>query len=269
MAKHTPIGRIVFLSLASFFSIFPFYWMIASATNQTKDITMGKLTFGSHLLENTRNAFSHADLFSPFLNSMLLAVVITVLSLVICGIAGYAFILFPSRKRDALFTILIASMMVPFAVKIIPMFRFFASVGLINSFWAIILPAVGTPFVIFFFRQNSVTFPVDTIHAARVDGLGEFSIFFRIYTPIMRPTYAAAGIFVFMATWNNYLWPLIVIQSNDKYTMPLAVANLAAEFNPDYGMVMIGIIVSTLPTVLVFFLLQKSFVEGIVGSVKG
>ncbi len=269
MAKRFPLGSFLFLLTASLFSIFPFYWMVVSATNTSKDITMGKLTLGVHLLENVRNAFSHSTIWLSFVNSTLLALIITFVSLLLCGIAGYAFVVFPNRKRDILFTILIASMMVPFAVKIIPMFRFFSQLQLINNYWAIILPAVGTPFVIFFFRQNSMTFPMETIQAARVDGLGELSIFLRIYTPIMRPTYAAAGIFVFMASWNNYLWPLIILQSADKYTMPLAVANLAAEFNTDYGMVMIGIIVSTLPTLLVFFLLQKSFVQGIVGSVKG
>lgn len=163
---------------------------------------------------------------------------------------------------------LIASMMVPFAAKIIPMFRMFSNLGLLNSFSAIILPAIGTPFLVFFFKQNTHAFPVETIQAARVDGLGEYGIFFRIYMPMMKSTYAAAGIFAFMASWNNYMWPLIALQSNDKFTLPLAVSNLAAGFTPDYGMVMVGIIISTIPTILVFFLLQKAFVEGMVGSVK-
>ncbi|NSD46179.1 carbohydrate ABC transporter permease [Mediterraneibacter gnavus] len=118
------------------------------------------------------------------------------------------------------------------------------------------------------FKQNTHAFPVETIQAARVDGLGEYGIFFRIYMPMMKSTYAAAGIFAFMASWNNYMWPLIALQSNDKFTLPLAVSNLAAGFTPDYGMVMVGIIISTIPTILVFFLLQKAFVEGMVGSVK-
>lgn len=269
MAKRFPVWSFLFLLIASLISIFPFYWMIVSATNTSKDITLGKLTFGNHLFENVRNVFSTSTIGLSFCNSIYLALLITFASLLLSGIAGYAFVVFPNRKRDFLFTILIASMMVPFAVKIIPMFRLFSQLQLINNYWAIILPAIGTPFVIFFFRQNSMTFPMETIHAARVDGLGELGIFFRIYTPIMRPTYAAAGIFVFMASWNNYLWPLIILQSAEKYTMPLAVANLAAEFNTDYGMVMIGIVLSTIPALLVFFLLQKAFVQGIVGSVKG
>lgn len=258
----------VFLIIASFISIFPFYWMIVSATNKSKDITMGKLSFGSALAENVTNAFSHGNMWKAFGNSLFLAVVITALSLLICSIAGYAFVIYPSRGKEILFMALIASMMVPFAAKIIPMFRMFSKLGLLNSFWAIILPAIGTPFLIFFFKQNTHSFPTETIEAARVDGLSEYGIFFRIYMPMMKSTYAAAGIFAFMASWNNYMWPLIALQSESKYTLPLTVSNLANGFTPDYGMVMVVIVFSTLPTVLVFFLLQKAFVEGMVGSVK-
>lgn len=256
----------VFLTIISLLSIFPFLWMLVAVTNTTSDISMGKLTFGTHFLENVRNAFEHAQLWKAFLNSAFLAVVITTLSLFICSIAGYAFVIFPSRSKEVLFMALIASMMVPFATKIIPMFRMFSKMGLLNNYLSIILPAIGTPFLIFFFRQNTYAFPKDTIEAARIDGLGEFRIFLQMYMPMMKSSYAAAGIFAFMASWNNYMWPLIAIQSNDKYTLPLAVSNLGVEFNPDYGMIMVGILMSTLPMVIVFFALQKHFVEGIIGS---
>lgn len=167
-----------------------------------------------------------------------------------------------------MFTALIASMMVPFAAKIIPMFRQFSKMGLLNNYLAIILPAIGSPFLIFFFKQNTYSFPKETIEAARVDGLTEYQIFFRIFMPMMKSTYAAAGIFMFMASWNNYMWPLISLQSSEKFTLPLAVANLASGFTPDYGMTLVGVVLSTLPTIVVFFALQKAFVEGMVGSVK-
>lgn len=261
-AKH------VFLMLTSLICIFPFYWMLVSATNTSKEITMGKLTFGRALADNIANAFRQADIMRAFANSALLALVITVLSLIICSIAGYAFVIFPSRGKEILFYALVASMMVPFAAKIIPMFRMFAKMSLLNSYFAIILPAVGAPFLVFFFKQNTHAFPLETIQAARVDGMNEFGIFARIYMPMMKSTYAAAAIFAFMASWNNYMWPLIALQSDKKFTLPLTISNLAAGFTPDYGMVMVGIIISTLPTILVFFLLQKEFVQGMVGSVK-
>lgn len=268
MRKIAYFLKNLFLMLISIISIFPFYWMIAGATNDSKDITMGKLTFGTSLMKNISNAFAKADLWDAFFNSALLAVVITALSLLICSVAGYAFVMYQSCRKEILFMALVASMMVPFAAKIIPMFRMFARLNLLNSYWAIILPAVGAPFIIFFFRQNSEAFPREVIQAARVDGCNEYQIFFRIFMPMMKSTYAAAGIFSFMASWNNYMWPLIALQSNSKFTLPLAVSNLAAEFSPDYGMVMVGIIMSTIPTVVVFFCLQKAFVEGMTGSVK-
>lgn len=254
--------------LVSFISVFPFYWMIVGATNDSKDITMGKLTMGNSLAKNVTNAFKNANLVQAFGNSAFLAVVITILSLLICSAAGYAFVIYPSRGKEILFMALIASMMVPFAAKIIPMFRMFSEMGLLNNYSSIILPAIGSPFLIFFFKQNTQSFPLDTIEAARVDGLSEYGIFVKIYMPMMKSTYAAAGIFSFMASWNNYMYSLIALQSESKFTLPLMVSNLAAGFTPDYGMVMVGIVMSTIPTVLVFFLLQKAFVEGMVGSVK-
>ena len=268
MSKLSRILKYLLLSAVSLISVFPFYWMIVSATNPTQEITKGKLTFGNYLFENIANAFQQADLATAFLNSAFLAIVITVISLLVSSAAGYAFVIFPSKARNILFGAIVASMMVPFAAKLIPMFRIFSRWKMLNSFTAIILPAIATPFLIFFFKQNTQSFPMETIQAARVDGAGEWTIFFRIYMPMMKSSYAAAGIIAFMASWNNYMWPMIVLQSGEKYTLPLAVANLAADFNPDYGMIMIGILVSTIPMLLVFFLMQKSFVESMVGTMK-
>lgn len=260
--------RHIFLIIVSFISVFPFMWMVISATNSSKDITVGKLTFGSHLAENIRNAVTDANLGQAFINSMILALIITITSIIVCSLAGYAFVTFPSKAKSIMFMVLIASMMVPFAARIIPMYRMFAKAGLLNNYLCIILPAIGAPFLVFFFKQNSESFPMETIQAARVDGCSEYGIFVRIFMPMMKSTYAAAAIFSFMASWNNYMWPLISLQSQDKYTLPLAVSNLAAGFTPDYGMVMVGITFSTLPTIVIFFALQKYFVEGILGSVK-
>ncbi len=268
MIKPSTLGKHAVLITASVVSIFPFLWMIISMTNTSKDITMGKLTFGSALADNIAKAFSHGNLWGAFLNSSYLAIIITLTSIIICSIAGYAFVIYPSKGKAIIFMVLIASMMVPFAAKIIPMFRMFANFNLLNTYAAIILPAIGAPFLIFFFKQNTHAFPKETLQAATIDGLGSWMIFFRIFVPMMKSTYAAAAIFSFMASWNNYLWPLIVLQSNSKFTLPLAVSNLAAGFSPDYGMVMVGIVMSTIPTVVVFFVLQKAFVEGMVGSVK-
>ncbi|MNJ45594.1 Lactose transport system permease protein LacG [compost metagenome] len=182
--------------------------------------------------------------------------------------AGYGFEIYRSRGKDKLFGLLMLSMMMPFAAIMIPLFRMFSQLGLLNSPAAVILPTMTTAFMIFFFMQNTKSFPRELLQAGRVDGLNELQLFTRVYIPTMKPTYAAAAIITFMNHWNNFLWPLISLQTQDKKTLPLIVSSLASSYNPDYGTIMVAIVVTTIPTVLIFFLLQKQFVQGMLGSVK-
>ena len=258
----------VFLMTLSLLCVFPFYWMIVGMTNSSADITMGKLTFGNKLVENITNAFNYSNLWRAFGNSLFLAVIVTGVGLLICSIAGYAFVVFPSRGKEILFLALIASMMVPFAAKIIPMFRMFSQLKMVNTMAAFMLPSISTPFMIMMFRQASRSFPHDIIEAARLDGLSETGIFFRMYMPTMKSTYAAATIITFMNAWNNYLWPKVILQNNESITMPMLVANLLGGYTVDYGVLMLGVFICTIPTAIIFFCFQKSFTEGITGAVK-
>ena len=144
----------------------------------------------------------------------------------------------------------------------------FNSMHLLNTKLGVVLPALSTAFLIFFFRQNTKNFPLETIQSARIDGLGEFGIFFKIYMPMMKSTYAAAAIITFMSSWNNYMWPLISLQTKDQRTLPLLISSLGTAYTPDYGMIMVGIIITTIPSAAIFFLMQKSFVNSMMGSVK-
>ena len=150
----------------------------------------------------------------------------------------------------------------------IPLFKMIAKVGLLNSVWAFILPSISTPFLIMMFRQNSRNFPPDIMEAARIDGLSEFKIFFKMYMPVMKSTYAAAAVITFMNAWNAYLWPKVVMSDNSAQTMPMLIANLAAGYTVDYGVLMMGVLFCSIPTMVVFFVLQKQFAEGITGAVK-
>ena len=160
------------------------------------------------------------------------------------------------------------AMMVPFAAIMIPLFRMFSQLNLVNTMAAFMLPAISTPFMIMLFRQASRSFPHDIIEAARIDGLSEVGIFFRMFIPTMKSTYAAGIIITFMNAWNNYLWPKVILQTNDSITMPMLVANLRSGYVVDYGMLMLGVLICTIPTAIIFFCFQKSFTEGITGSVK-
>ncbi|MNO97671.1 Lactose transport system permease protein LacG [compost metagenome] len=164
--------------------------------------------------------------------------------------------------------------MIPFAAIMVPLFQMFAKVSSVVPFLgidtasAVILPTFTTAFLIFFFRQSTKMFPKDMMEAGRIDGLSEFGLFFRIYMPTMKSTYAAAAIITFLNSWNNYLWPLIVLQSPENMTVPLLISNLGSGYAPDYGLIMSAIVITTLPTALVFFMMQKQFVAGMTGSVK-
>ena len=274
--KFNLVFKYIFLSVASLVSIFPFFWMVISATNKSVDVTRGKLSPGNAFMENL-NSLLNPDL--GFVTSLgmsaKIAIITTILALLVSSIAGYGFEIFRTKSRDRLFTILLLSMMIPFSALMIPLFKLFASVngtplkfmGL-NSLWAVILPGVCTAFLIFFFRQNTKSFPKDILEAARIDGLGEIAIFFKIFMPTMKSTYAAAAIITFMSSWNAYLWPLIALQSPEKKTVLLIISKIASSYSPDYGLIMIAIVITTIPTALIFFIMQKHFVAGMTGAVK-
>lgn len=256
------------LWLAAFISVFPFYWMVIGATNSSIEVTGGKTTPGSHLLQNLTSFFAQIDAPRIAFNSFLVAIGGTVLTLIVSSLAGYGFEIFRSRSRERIFGGLMLLLSIPFAALMVPLFVMFSKAGLMNTYPAILLPGVASIFMIFYFRQSTKAFPHELRDAARLDGLKEWQIFVHIYVPVMRSTYAAAMIILFMTNWNAYLWPLITLQTNEMKTMTLVVASLASAYTPDYGVIMVANVLATLPTILVFFLLQRRFVEGMLGGVK-
>jgi lactose/L-arabinose transport system permease protein len=249
-------------------SVFPFFWMAVGATNTSPDILKGKATPGGALWTNMVTFFSSVDMPRILFNSFFVAGIGTALTLLVSSLAGYGFEIFRSRLRERIFAGLLLMLSIPFAALMVPLFVMMASFKMINTYQAIILPTVASIFIIFYFRQATKAFPHELRDAARIDGLREWQIFFNVYMPVMRSTYAAATIIVFMANWNSYLWPLIVLQTNDMKTLTLVVAGLTSAYTPDWGVVMVGAIFATLPTLVIFFLLQRRFVEGMLGAVK-
>ena len=258
----------IFLIIASLFSVFPLFWMVTAATNLSVDVSRGKIWFGTHLIENFNNLVNSTNLWKSFGNSFLYATVQTILCIFICSLAGYGFELYHDKGKDILFAILLMAMMIPGVATMIPLFTMMSKMHFLNTVWGFVLPAVSTPFMIMMFRQNSRNFPPDIMEAARIDGLSEFMIFFRMYMPVMKSTYAASAVIVFMNAWNAYMWPRVVMTDNRAQTMPMLIANLAGGYTIDYGMLMMGVLFCSLPTMIVFFILQKQFTEGITGSVK-
>lgn len=190
------------------------------------------------------------------------------LTLAISSLAGYGFEMFRSKFRERIFALMLLLLSIPFAALMVPLFVMISSFKLVGTVAAVVLPGIASIFIIFYFRQATKAFPGELRDAARVDGLNEWQIFFYIYLPTMRSTYAAAIIIVFMANWNNYLWPLIVLNKPEQKTATLVISSLTSSYTPDFGMILFGTILATLPTLIIFFLLQRRFVEGMLGAVK-
>jgi lactose/L-arabinose transport system permease protein len=242
--------------------------MISAATNKSVDIIKGKIFFGTYLMENIKTLVKNSNIGQAFWNSIRNSAAGTIASLFVCSIAGYAFQIYRDKTKERLMEILLLSMMVPFASIMVPLFQMFSKMHLLDTTTGFVLPSIATAFLIFFFRQSSVTFPYELVQAARVDGLGEFGIYSRIYLPIMAPTFAAAGIVTFMAHWNNYIWPLVIMQSQKSQTMPLLANGMIAGYYTDNGMLMVTVTVYTLPMILIFITQQRRFVAGVLGAVK-
>jgi lactose/L-arabinose transport system permease protein len=266
--KGKRVFQYVFLSIVSLISVFPLYWMLSAATNKSVDVISGKLIPGMALLANWKGLLASQNVTGAMMNSFKYAIILTLISLLICSLAGYGFEIFHDRGKDIVMSVILLAMMVPFAATMIPLFQMFSKAGFLNSTIGFVLPFISTPFLIMLFRQSARAFPHDIIEAARIDGLGEFQIFYRMFMPTMRSTYAAAMTITFMNAWNNYLWPKVIMTDNESLTMPMLIANLKQGYVTDYGVLMLGVLLCTIPTVIIFFILQRSFAEGITGAVK-
>jgi lactose/L-arabinose transport system permease protein len=256
------------LGIWAIFSLFPLYFMLVSSTNTTQDVLGSKLLPGGEFFNNFAKLIDLQDVGQAMVNSFAIAVGTTLLALAICSIAGYGFEVYHSRGKDVLMGILLLAIMIPFAATMIPLFRLFAQLGLVNSTFAVIVPLIATPFLILLFRQASRSFPHEIIEAARLDGLGEVSIFARIYLPTMKPTLAAAGVITFLFSWNNFLWPKVILVDNAYQTLPMLLSNMRAGYVTDYGSLMLAVFIVSVPTMVVFLLLQRSFAEGVTGAIK-
>lgn len=258
----------IFLTFAAIFSVFPLYFMVISATNTSTDVLSSRLLPGGALLDNFSKLLAQQDVGAAMWYSTIIAVGTTVLALFVCSIAGYGFEVFHSRGKDILMGVLLLAMMIPFAAIMIPLFQMFSEVGLVNSWMAVVLPAISTPFLVLLFRQAARTFPHEIIEAARLDGLREIMIYFRIFLPTMRSTLAAAAVITFMTAWNNFLWPKVILVNNSYQTMPMLISNLRAGYVTDYGVLMLAVLLASLPAMAIFLVLQRAFAEGITGAIK-
>lgn len=267
--KGKNIISYIVLIITAILSVFPLFWMAVAATNKSVDVIAGKLTFGTQLLTNYQSLISNQPVLRSLGNSVKYSVLQTLLSILICSLAGYGFEVFHDKIKDTVMTVILMAMMIPFVSMMVPLFQMFSKAKLLNTTLGFILPSLSTPFLIMLFRQAARQFPMEMIEAARIDGLGEFGIFVKMFMPTMRSTYAAAITVTFMGAWNSYMWPKIIMKDSLSQTMPMLISNLIAGYFTDYGSLMLAVLITTLPTAIVFLALQKNFADGITGAVKG
>jgi multiple sugar transport system permease protein len=215
-------------------------------------------------LENFSGLFSRLDFATYFFNSTLIAVVVTLANLLFCSMAGYALAPMEFAGRKTLMGLVLATLMVPSSVTLVPLFVLMSKLNLVNSYASVILPFAAGAFGVFLMRQFMLGLPRDLLDQARVDGAGEWRIFWQIVLPLVKPALATLGIFQFLASWNNFLWPLVVLTDESKYTLPVALATFAIGQNKaDYGLLMAGAVALVAPVIVVFLLLQRHFTQSI------
>lgn len=245
--------------------VFPFYWMIITSVKiQSEVMKIPPVLFPTKItFERYGRVIGELQFGRFFFNSLYIAVTVTLAVLFTSSIVGYVFAKFQFKYRNAIFLGLLSTMMVPGAVTMIPLYLLLGKVGLVNTHLAIILPAVGNVFGIFLMRQAMESIPNEFIEAGRIDGASEFSIYWKLILPQTKATLSALAIFTFMGQWNSFLWPLIVLSSQDQYTLPLGLRMFQGQYWSDMGLVMTGATISVIPILIVFLCMQKTFVRGV------
>ncbi|MFH0989685.1 MAG: carbohydrate ABC transporter permease [bacterium] len=263
---------VILLCLISILTLTPLLWMFTasimpagSTSTYPPRLLPQQITWEHYLV-----LFTRLNLGKYLLNSILISLGVTLISLIVNSMAGYAFAKYRFAGRDKLFRFLLASMIVPGQVTMLPLFLMLNKLGFVNTYWGILIPGMASIFGIFMIRQYALSIPDSLIEAARIDGAGDFQIYLTIVLPLFRPILATLGLFTFIGTWNDFLWPLIVMTDDSMYTMPVAIGNLIGEHVPDTELMMAGSVLTVLPILIVFAALQKFYIRGIMaGSVKG
>ena len=255
------------------FSLFPFYWMVVMATNMTSDIYRypPKLTFGSELATNIAHVFEKIPFFAAMANTAVVAVATTALVLFFDSLAAFSFAKFDFPGRRVLFGLLLGMFMLPAQLALIPQFVIMVKLGWAGQLQALIVPAAANAFGIFWMRQYiSRAVPDELLDAARLDGCGFLRQYWHVALPAIRPGLSFLGIYTFIAAWNDYVWPLIVLVDPDRLTLQVALSQLNRSYGQDYSMVMAGALLAVVPLVVVFVLFARGFIaDAVKGAVRG
>ena len=269
MSEPIRLLMYVFLGVGALVTLYPFYWTLTAATLTESEIFKSppRLLPGTHFFSNLESLAQSAPFLRALLNSVFVAGVATVSTVFLSALAGYAFAKFRFRGRGLMFAVVLGTLMLPTEIMIVPLFIIMLQLGWVDSYAALIVPYLVTGFGVFLMRQQMTGFPNDLIDAARIDGNGELGVFFRVVLPNMKAACAALGIVTFMSQWGNFLWPLVVISTPEKFTYPLMLASLVRQGGAvEYGPVMVAAVIGLVPLALLFFFFPKYIVSGVFGG---
>ncbi len=244
----------------------PFLWMLLGSFRPDRELKQVPPSWlpQDPTLDNYRTLFTELDFPTFFFNSAVVAIAITFGNLVFCSMLGYALAKLNFPGKRVIFALVLGTLMVPGLVTLVPLFVLVSNLGMVNSLPGLIFPFLAGPFGVFLMRQFIQSLPDELIQAARIDGAGEGRIFLSIILPLCKPALATLGILTFLTSWNNFLWPLVVAQSEEKYTLPVALAIYSrGENSSNYGLLMAGSVAIIIPVLAVFLILQRHFVQGI------
>ncbi|MEO3944292.1 carbohydrate ABC transporter permease [Gorillibacterium sp. CAU 1737] len=278
--KWTPasLAMLLLFVVLAVLMLFPLYALfLASLKPATELFRYGlnvRLDFPLMNLDNYRIVFEGKGAAAPYFhwykNSLVITMLFTLLSLLFSSMVGYGLGMYRFRGRNLIFTLVLVVMMIPVEIILLPLYKLMISLKLINSIWGVILPFAVAPLPIFFFRQFALGLPKDFMDAGRMDGCSEYGIFFRIMVPLMAPAYGAITILQAMNSWNNFLWPLIVLRTTDQFTLPIGLASFVSPLSSNYEALIAGSVLAILPILVLFLFFQRYFIEGLtVGGVKG
>jgi multiple sugar transport system permease protein len=265
------VALLAALGLLAVLSVAPLLWMLSLSLMPTGEANAypPRMLPSRVTLEHYRTLFTRLDMWKYVVNSALLAGSVTVISVLLNGMAGYAFAKLRFAGRDGLYRVLAGAMVIPGQVTMLPLFLMVKELGLVNTYAGAMVPWLASIFGIFLVRQYAFAIPEDLLDAARVDGASEWRIFRSVVVPVIRPILLTLAVFTFMGAWNDFLWPLIVLSNDARYTLPVALANLSLEHVQDTELMMAGAVLTVLPVLALFLAMQRYYMDGITaGSVK-
>ena len=273
--QATSVALFIFFTIIAAITLLPLALLFVSSLRPGSDLMRFGLNFNidwaSANFDEYKYLFSgNNPYFTWYKNSLIVTVVQVVLALFLSACVGYGFAMYKFKGKNILFACVLVVMMVPNEVILLPLYRLVSNMHLINSMWGIILPYMVVPMLVFFFRHYLSGLPKDFLDAARVDGCSEYGIFIRIFVPLMKPSFAAMGIYQGMSSWNNFLWPMIVINNQDKITLPVGLQSLMSPYGNNYDILIAGSCFAIIPILILFVCFQRYFIEGMTaGGVKG